>query len=90
MMKLLRRLLLLSDLVSRLEGGGQVHEALDLDAVAGTHVRDVVEVGRRGNQLGASIGVPAGMINASLLTRCKFGSFQNVKRLVWMSNSSLA
>ena len=44
--------------VGRLQGGGQVHEPLDLDAVAGAHVRDVVEVRGGRDQLGAAVGVP--------------------------------
>ena len=47
----------LGHLVRRLQGGGEVHQPLDLDAVAGAHVRDVVEVGRRRDQLRAPVGV---------------------------------
>ncbi len=51
-------LLLLLWLVRRLQGGWQVHQALDLDAVAGAHVGDVVEVRRGRDQLGTAVRVP--------------------------------
>ena len=54
-------------LVRRLERGGEVHEPLDLDAVSGAHVRDVVEVGRRRDQLRAAVGVAASAKEAKLL-----------------------
>lgn len=43
-------------LVGRLNGGGQIEEALLLDALARAHVRDVIEVCRGGDELGPAIG----------------------------------
>ena len=44
-------------LVGRLQGGGQVHQPLDLDPVPGTHVGDVVEVGGSADHLGSPVRV---------------------------------
>ena len=45
-------------LVSCFEGGREVEEALDLDAVPGAHVTDVVEVGGGADHLGSAVRVP--------------------------------
>lgn len=50
---LLQRMLCL---VGRLNRGGQIEEALLLDALARAHVRDVIEVCRGGDELGPAIG----------------------------------
>ena len=47
----------LAHLVSRLQGGGQVHQSLDLDAVPGAHVSNVVEVGGSTDHLGATVRI---------------------------------
>ena len=47
----------LAHLVSRLQGGGQVHQPLDLDAVPGAHVSDVVEVRGSTDHLGATVRI---------------------------------
>ena len=48
---------LLAHLVRRLQGGGQVHQPLDLDAVPRAHVSDVVEVGGSTDHLGATVRI---------------------------------
>ena len=47
-----------ADLVSCFQGGGEVHQPLDLDAVPGTHVADMVEIRRRRYHLRPSISIP--------------------------------
>ena len=47
----------LPHLVRRLQGGGQVHQPLDLDAVPRAHVSDVVEVGGSTDHLGATVRI---------------------------------
>ena len=47
----------LGHLVRRLQGGGEVHQPLDLDAVSGAHVSDVVEVGGSTDHLGATVRI---------------------------------
>ena len=47
----------LGHLVRRLQGGGQVHQTLDLDAVARAHVSDVVEVRGSTDHLGATVRI---------------------------------
>ena len=47
----------LHHLVGRLQGGGQVHQPLDLDAVPRAHVSDVVEVRGSTDHLGATVRI---------------------------------
>ena len=47
----------LAHLVRRLQGGGEVHQPLDLDAVSRAHVSDVVEVRRSTDHLGATVRI---------------------------------
>ena len=47
----------LHHLVGRLQGGGQVHQSLDLDPVPGSHVCDVVEVRRSTYHLGPAVRI---------------------------------
>ena len=47
----------LAHLVGRLQGGGEVHQPLDLDAVSRAHVSDVVEVRRSTDHLGATVRI---------------------------------
>ena len=44
-------------LVRSLQGGGQVHQPLDLDAVSRAHVSDVVEVRGSTDHLGATVRI---------------------------------
>ena len=48
---------LLAHLVRRLQGGGQVHQPLYLDAVTRSHVSDVVEVRGSADHLGSPVRV---------------------------------
>ena len=48
----------LAHLVGRLQGGGEVHQPLYLDALAGAHVADVVEITGGGDQFRPAIRVP--------------------------------
>ena len=47
----------LGHLVRRLQGGGKVHQPLDLDAVSRAHVSDVVEVRGSTDHLGATVRI---------------------------------
>ena len=51
----------------RLQGGGEVHQPLDLDALAGAHVADVVEIAGGGDQFGPAIRVPGTQKNSSFM-----------------------
>ena len=47
----------LGHLVRRLQGGGEVHQPLDLNAVSRAHVSDVVEVRGSTDHLGATVRI---------------------------------
>ena len=70
-------------LICGLQGGGKIHESLDLDAVSRTHVGDVVEVGGGADHLGPTIRIP---VNTMLLEThlrnlkcCKFSAKNSVE-----------
>ncbi len=52
--------------LGRLQGRGQVHQSLDLNAVTGAHVRNVVEVRGSGNHLRTSVVIPVKQFNQVL------------------------
>ena len=63
----------------RLQGGGEVHQPLDLDAVARSHVSDVVEVRGSADHLGPTVRISKIRVQVEIISLSE--SWQNIH--VW-------
>lgn len=66
--------------VCRLQSGRQIHQPLNLNAVTGSHMRNVVEVRRRRDHFRTSIGIPVKNLILAILVGLKLcrGSNQTI------------